>query len=183
MGAVAAIVVIGVLFWLDRWTLHGQYSVIPDVKGRPYDSALQLLRLEGFDVELTDSVYDRNSHPGTVVEQNPKVGTKVKPGRTVYLVINAMSPKSVTIPALTDISVRQARSSLEGLGITNITIVTVPSEFKDLVLAAKCGGRDLQPGARIPVTSPIVLEVGDGLPSLDTETPDNTPAEDNLDLI
>ncbi len=181
MAVVFMIVVFCTMMWLNKWTLHGQYQTVPDVKGRPYDSAAQLLSLEGFGIELTDSVYDRNSQPGTVVEQNPKVGTKVKPGRTIYLIINAFSPKNVTVPALTDISVRQATSTLQGLGINNIKIVNIPSEFKDLVLSAKLNGVELQPGARISVTSTVVLEVGDGLPEpSDTVT---VITEQDLDLI
>lgn len=188
MCAVLAIILVGTLFWLDRWTLHGHYQTVPDVKGRPYDSANKILSLEGFVVDLSDSIYDRNTLPGTVIEQNPKEGTKVKPGRTVYLVINAFSPKSVTVPALTDISVRQAKSSLEGLGISSIRIVSVPSEYRDLVLSAKLDGRELQPGARIPVTSTVVLEVGDGLPELnegDSGLPDDSSisSDDDLDLL
>ena len=182
MGAVFVMLAYIALCWLDVWTLHGTYHTVPDVKGRPYDSALEVLRLEGFEVELTDSVYDRTSQPGTVVEQNPKVNTKVKPGRTVYITINAFSPKTVTIPVLTDISERQAKSILEGLGITKITIRKVPSEFKDLVLGVTRDGAELQAGARIPVTSSVTLEVGDGLPEI-PDTTSGAPEAESLDLL
>ena len=185
MGVVFTMIAYLALCWLDVWTLHGQYQTVPDVKGRPYDSALEVLRLEGFDVELSDSIYDRQSKPGIVVEQNPKVNTKVKPGRTVYLTINAFSPKAVTLPVLTDISVRQARSILEGLGITRIKITEVPSEFKDLVLnVTDNNGASLQAGARVPITTSINLEVGDGLPELsDSITGSNSASAESLDLM
>lgn len=183
MGVVFALLVYAALCWLDAWTLHGQYKTVPDVKGRPYDSALQLLELEGFVVELSDSIYDRNSSPGTVVEQNPKENNKVKPGRTVYLTINAFSPKNVTLPSLTDISVRQARSILEGLGITKIETISVPSEFKDLVIGARHDGVELQAGARVPVTSSITLEVGDGLPEITDSLTASDPSAEALDLF
>lgn len=183
MGVVFALLVYAALCWLDAWTLHGQYKTVPDVKGRPFDSALQVLQLEGFVVELSDSIYDRNSSPGTVVEQNPKENNKVKPGRTVYLTINAFSPKNVTLPSLTDISVRQARSILEGLGITKIETISVPSEFKDLVIGARHDGVELQAGARVPVTSSITLEVGDGLPEITDSLTASDPSAEALDLF
>lgn len=183
MGVVFALLVYAALCWLDAWTLHGQYKTVPDVKGRPFDSALQVLQLEGFVVELSDSIYDRNSSPGTVVEQNPKENNKVKPGRTVYLTINAFSPKNVTLPSLTDISVRQARSILEGLGITKIETISVPSEFKDLVIGARHDGVELQAGARVPVTSSITLEVGDGLPEITDSITASDPSAEALDLF
>ncbi len=149
--------------WLDVWTNHGEYKVVPDVRRLPYSEAVERLSADGFIVELSDSVYDDNAGPGVVTEQNPKMNTKVKEGRTVYLTVNAFSPRSVTIPSLTDMSLRQARSILEGLGIKNITVSEVPSEYRDLVLAVKRDGRTLMPGARIPATSKLVIEVGTGL--------------------
>ncbi|MDE7025035.1 MAG: PASTA domain-containing protein, partial [Paramuribaculum sp.] len=93
----------------------------------------------------------------------PKVSTKVKHGRTVYLTVNAFAPRSVTVPALTDMSLRQARSILEGLGIKNIVVREVPSEYKDLVLNVTRDGHRLMPGARIPTTSSVTIEVGAGV--------------------
>lgn len=161
--AVAGCVVIWLLLtWLDTWTAHGHYELVPEVKGLSYDEACRQLHEAGFSPELTDSIYDTKSRPGTVIDQNPKTGTKVKEGRVVYLTITAFSPKTVTIPTLTDVSVRQARSVLEGLGISRINVVEVPSEFRGLVIAVKRDGQPVTAGARIPVTAVLTLEVGTG---------------------
>jgi hypothetical protein len=66
----------------------------------------------------------------------------------------------VTFPDFYDISERQARSMLQGLGITQIMTVTVPSEYTGLVLGAKFNGVSLRPGAKVPITAVITLEVG-----------------------
>lgn len=161
--ALAAFVVIWIsLLWLDIWTSHGKYEVVPQVKGLSYDLAVGQLEASGFEVELADSIYDSKTRPGTVVEQNPKVGIKVKEGRVVYLTITAFEPKMVVVPMLTDVSERQARSVLEALGVKNIHTVRVPSEFKDLVIRVSRDGVPLTPGARIPVTSVVTLDVGEG---------------------
>lgn len=154
------------MLWLDVWTGHGKEEIVPDVKGLSYNVAVERLLEAGLSVELSDSVYDNHVAPGAVVDQNPKVNTRVKPGRVVYLTINAFSPKTVTLPSLTDISVRQARSILEGLGIKKIDEVRIISEYENLVLGVKYKGQRLSPGARVPVTASITLEVGDGLPDL-----------------
>ncbi len=169
----AIIIVLGIvaLRWMDSFTMHGKVEVVPDVKDLPYNEAVERLLDAGLKVELSDSVYDSKSKPGVVLEQSPKGNTKVKPGRLVYITINAFSPKAVTLPQLTDVSVRQAKLVLEGLGITNVTVVPVMSEFKDLVLGVKLNGRRLLPGARVSVNSAITLEVGDGLPEM-SNTPD-----------
>lgn len=178
-GMAVALVWLGTL-WLDTWTSHGEYATVPEVKGMPYDMALQTLESQGFEVELSDSVYDNSSRPGTVIDQNPKVGTKVKEGRLIYLTVNAFSTRSVTIPGLTDTSLRQAQSILSGLGIKNITVEEVPSEFKNLVIAVKRDGRRLSAGARVPVTAHIVIEVGAGLP--ENEDTDSVIAPDTLTM-
>lgn len=151
------------LLGLDLWTEHGKYKIVPDMKGYTYAQAVEALHAAGLQPELSDSIYDDKSGPGVVLEQSPKPNTKVKPNRTIYLTINAFSPKVISLPSLVDMSLRQARSTLEGLGIRHIQERYVPSEYKDLVLAAKFNGVTLEPGARIPTTATITLEIGEGL--------------------
>ena len=151
------------MLWLDVWTRHDSTISVPSVKSMTFDNAARMLADEGLVTVLTDSVYDKSTRPGTVIEQNPKVGTVVKEGREVYLTINAFSPKMVTLPTLTDISVRQAKSILEGLEIKNVVEKRVPSDFQDLVLGVYYKGRRLSPGARVPVNARIEIEVGEGV--------------------
>lgn len=162
MVVVGLVVIWLLLTWLDVWTDHGNYQIVPEVKGLSYADARHQLDASGFSCELTDSIYDTKMRPGMVVEQNPKTGTKVKDGRVVYLTITAFEPKTVTLPNITDVSARQARSVLEGLGIKNVTEVEVASEFRGLVLGVKLNGRPVSAGARVPITAAITLEVGAG---------------------
>ena len=182
-------VVIGWLsmMWLDVWTRHDQTITVPSVKSMTYEGAATTLATEGLVAVLSDSVYDRTTRPGTVIEQNPKVGTIVKEGREIYLTINAFSPKMVTLPTLTDISLRQAKSILEGLEIKKVVEKRIPSEFKDLVLGVYYKGRRLSPGARVPVNSTIELEVGQGLTDVyedtDSVAEEAVPTSEQLNLF
>lgn len=174
------------MVWLDVWTRHDSKITVPSVKSLPFPEAAAALEADGLVAVLSDSVYDKTTRPGTVIEQNPKVGTVVKEGREIYLTINAFSPKMVTLPTLTDISVRQAKSILEGLEIKNIVEKRVPSDFKDLVLAVRYKGARLSPGARVPVNAVIELEVGEGAPEImdDSITDDaETHVAEQLDLF
>ncbi len=155
------------LIALDVWTGHGKYEVVPNLKGLSYSQAQKALMATGLNAELSDSVYDNATAPGTVIEQSPRAKTKVKPGRVVYLTINAFSPKMVSVPSLMDMSLRQARSVLEGLGIKNIKESYVPGEYKDLVMGVKFNGIQLNPGARIPATATVTIEVGRGFAETD----------------
>ena len=40
----------------------------------------------------------------------------------------------------------------------------MPSEYRDLVIGAKFNGITLKPGARIPTSATVTIEVGGGLP-------------------
>ncbi len=150
------------LLFLDSWTHHGDEAIVPSLKGQPVELAEMNLTDNGFQCEVMDSVFESAHKPGTVVEQTPHAGARVKPGRTVYLTIVAFSPKMVTVPDFMNVSRRQGLSMFEGLGL-NVNIVTVTSEYKDLVLGAKSGGVPLHPGQRIPVNTKITLEVGGGI--------------------
>lgn len=148
---------------LDVWTGHGKYEVVPNLHGLSFVQAQKALIATGLRAELSDSVYDNATAPGTVLDQSPRAKTKVKPNRVVYLTINAFSPKLVTVPGLTDMSLRQARSVLEGIGIKNVRESYVDSEYKDLVIGAKFNGLQLKPGTRIPTTATVTIEVGRGI--------------------
>lgn len=158
----ACILVWVALICIDNWTEHGKYKEVPDVKGLSYDAAVEKIALAGLGCELSDSLYDSSSKPGTVLEQSPKKNSKVKSNRTIYLTVNAFAPKLITLPKLTDVSLRQAEAVLMGLGIKNVKVEYVSSEYKDLVLKAKFNGVELRYGSRIPVSATVILEVGEG---------------------
>ncbi len=187
MGVAPLVIVWLAMVWLGFWTRHGETISVPSVRSMPFDRAVSSLSAEGLVGIVSDSVYDNRTAPGTVIEQNPKAGTVVKEGREVFLTINAFSPKMVTLPTLTDISLRQARSILEGLEIRNIVERRVPSDFKDLVVGVRYKGARLMPGARVPVNATIELEVGEGMPEFvetDSVTSDTEAvATDHLDLF
>ncbi len=161
-----------VLLWfamlcLDVWTRHGDDSTVPQVKGLSYDRAAELLADCDLKIEISDSIYDRNVAPGTVIESFPHAGAVVKSGRQVYVTVTAFSPKMVTLSMpVTGVSSRQAVSYLEALGITSIRLVDVPSQYSDLVEGATYDGHRLSVGSVIPVTASVTLEVGTG-PSAD----------------
>lgn len=173
------------LWFLDYWTFHGQERAVPDVKGQSLEMAQGNISRAGLKAVVTDSIYDSYARPGTVVEQSPIPQAIIKRGGTVYLTLVAFTPKMVTIPDFYDVSERQARSMLEGLGITQVMVVNVPSEYAGLVMGAKFNGVSLRPGARVPVTAVITLEVGEGMEEIDpdSELVDTTAIEETIEAL
>lgn len=158
----------GVMIFLDFWTLHGHNAVVPQVKLKSYAEAASVLKANDLSIEISDSIYDPDLAPGTVVESWPKAGAIVKNGRQVFVTVTAFSPKQVTIsmPLTGNVSSRQAISYLRGIGINDVRLEHVPSEFADLVIGARYGNTPLNVGTVIPVTSTITLTVGSGMEEL-----------------
>ncbi len=158
---VGIVLIFASLVFLDSWTHHGETSVVPEVKGLNYESAKTMLLRSDLEVEIADSIYDRKTAPGIVLESWPKAGSVVKRGRQVYLTITSFSPKMLTLSMpVIGVSSRQAVSYLEALGITSIRLLSVPSQYPDLVENAYYDGKTLAVGTSLPVTASVTLEVG-----------------------
>lgn len=147
---------------IDLFTEHGSYKEVPNVKNMPLRQAIEVLENEGFKWEVTDSIYSEDIKPGAVTDQNPKAKAKVKSNRTIYIGINAISPRTLIFPNISEISVRQGLAILEGLGFKNVTVQTISSPFKDLILDAKINGLIITKGKKLPASARITLVVGDG---------------------
>lgn len=160
--ACGVVLVMLAMFALNLWTAHGKVQVVPDVHAMAVGEARSVLSACNLQTEVVDSVYDSAVPRGSVVEQVPPAGNRVKPGRTVYLTINAYTARQVTLPDLVGTSLRQARATLQSLGFHDIREVRVPSDYRDLVLAVKSMGVSLRAGTKLPLSSAIVIEVGEG---------------------
>jgi len=160
--AVGVLLVVIGMWGLDVWTAHGQVRIVPNVRAMSVMEARSVINGCDMKVEVVDSVYDSEVARGAVVEQVPPAGNRVKPGRTVFLTINAYSPRQVTLPELVGTSVRQARASLQSMGFKDIREVRVPSDYKDLVISVKSMGVVLRAGTKLPLNAIIVIEVGEG---------------------
>lgn len=159
--AAMALFICCIFMFLNLWTHHGSTSIVPDVRGTNYYEALDILDEADLEAVIADSIYDENKKPGQVVDIWPKPGAVVKGGREIYLTIVAFSPRQVVIDMpLTDVSDRQAISYLQSRGVMSIKVIHVLSEYPDMVVAARCDGKPLTLGSRIPANATVILEVG-----------------------
>lgn len=163
---VAFVVFINVLLiCIDIFTEHGEYKVVPTLKNLTLDQAIAKVEAEGFKWDISDSIYSDDFRPGVVVEQNPKENSKIKSNRIIYIVINAFTPRVVTIPNVIETSERQAVSLLEGLGLKNVRVETAYSPYKGLVIDCRINGHSVQAGSKVSSSAFITLVVGDGAES------------------
>lgn len=151
------------------FTKHGEETVVPRVENMSYTKAVEMLHAKGFNVDIRDSLYRDDIKPGFVIEQFPKAKSVVKPGRKIFLYINAVHPKEVvmddgadrTALALKKWTFRQAKSRLTELGFKNIRTVTVLGA-DDRVVKILANGRPVFQMQKVPVNAPIIIEVSDG---------------------
>lgn len=160
---VAVVVLVAIAMWMLRiWTGHGNEIIVPQVTSMTLTQADDILERADLHAEVVDSIFSDEVEPGHVIAQVPPAGDKVKPGRYIYLTINAFSPKQVALPDLSGMSLRQAQSTLSSMSFDNVKVVYVPSDYKDLVLGVKSMGVPLRAGTMLPTSASIVLEVGEG---------------------
>jgi eukaryotic-like serine/threonine-protein kinase len=145
---------------LERYTLHGQSYPVPDFSGMLPADAEVLAKENNLRTEIVDSLFLDDADPGVVVDQVPAEGHGVKSGRTIFLTINSTLPEMVTLPQLTDISIRQAQVLVENSGLQIGAISYQPSEFNNLVLNVQIDSTDIFPGEQLPKGTRIDLVVG-----------------------
>ena len=164
LGIVLASVVllIGALFFLDSYTRHGDSVEIPDVRGLDEQTAKSKLKAVGLLAEVTDTGYVYRATPYSVLEQSLLPGEKVKPGRTLYLTINADGPRKIALPDVADnCSRREAEDKLKVLGFKLGATEYIVGD-PEWVYGIKVNGRDVSAGTRVSVNTPVVLVVGAG---------------------
>lgn len=171
-----AVVLFGGWFWLRTYTLHGTTARVPDLKGMALEAATAMLAGRELRPMVVDSVYSDELPKGSIVDQDPEAGVDVKPGRKVYVVINASQPKMIDMPKLVDLSKRQAISVLDIIGLKVKELQYKPDPCVDCVIAQLHKGEPLPAGSRIRRGESITLVLGSG------ESGERVPVPDLLGL-
>jgi len=159
------------LKYIDFYTLHDVYIVIPDFYGvhiNDLDSVCQDLDLR---YVIIDSAFNKKVEKGTILEQDPISGTKVKENRRVYFTINALQNKIVTFPYITDLSLRQAVRKLENLELVVGNLEYKPDLARNVVLSQKVNGIKIKAGQKLFVGTAVDLVIGSGLSDKTTTIP------------
>ena len=168
VGNLAAMIIvvialfIGVQYWLNSYTLHGQGYELPNLYGMDYDDAATLLEQHGLKVEANDTGYNKKMDADVILMQTPGQGTKVKEGRTIYVTINSTLSPKVRIPDIIDnSSYREAQARLTAIGFHLEDPKVIDGE-RDWVYGVMAGGRNLQGGDMVSIETPLTLVIGNG---------------------
>jgi beta-lactam-binding protein with PASTA domain len=163
--AIVAVIVLSffVLKWLNITTNHGEFVVVPNLKGK----SIETVKIELDDLDLTMKIQDSaNFNPNypkySVIEQNPLAGAQVKENRKIYLILNPSGYRKVEVPNILKRTFRQAKPQLQALEFKIGDISYIDNIGKDVVLGMKHNGKTLKPGTMLPLTSTIDLVLGNG---------------------
>ena len=124
---------------------HGTDRTVPDLRGRAIDVARRDLAANGLSVGRVDATADAERLPGTVVEQDPTPGSRVRVGRRVRLLVSS-GRRVVEIPDLIGQTYRSAQVALFQLGLAPGEQLSIPSTAPEGTILATRPGRGERAG-------------------------------------
>ncbi len=156
----------GVLLWitfrlLDKYTRHDKVFTMPDFVGQDFRQVKHDYSKE-FNFILIDSVYPKGQQPGSIYQQDPLPGSKIKKGRNVYAIIVAITPEKTIMPNVKGISLREAIGRLESSGLDVDYLDYVSYSYKNNVIDQYYQGQPISTGTELVKGSKIMLRVGIG---------------------
>ena len=160
MIGISLLIVILTITSLRVFTRHGQSITVPDLTGLTMDHLRSLEREHRFQFVVIDSIFYPNQPPGTVIRHDPIPGSTVKRGRKFYVTLVSAMPDMVVMPNLVDLSLRNATSLLQSVGLFVGTVTFRPDLlFQNAVIDQIYRGRHIPPGERVRRGSSINLVV------------------------
>ena len=169
------VVISFVLLWLaikmlNTYTRHGKEFEMPDFTSLT-TSEVERMYGNDFHFILIDSIYSKTQEPGSIVQQDPLPGSKVKQGRNVYYIIVAKTPERTTMPNLNNLSLRQAIVLLESSGLELEELHYVEHFARNAICEQRYDGAVVKPGRELIKGSKITLYVGLGPEKKDMSLP------------
>lgn len=145
---------------LSLITRHGKTVITPDFTNLSVKQAEEVAREGHVNVKVVDSVFVRRLPGGVVYRQQPKAGSTVKKGRSVFLTINSIVPRKVVMPNLFGYSVTEARAELQNRGLNMGKLTYVKDIATNTVLGQYYEGKEVKTGDLVVNGSTIDLKVG-----------------------
>ena len=152
-----------VLKWLNSTTNHGEFIIVPDLKGKSMKTAEIELNDKTLKLEILDSANFNPKYPKfSVIDQQPNAGQQVKEDRKIYVTLNPSGYRKVAVPEVLNRTFRQVKPSLEALGFRIGDTTHIDNKAKDLVLHLIYKGDTIMPGKMLKVTSTIDVVIANG---------------------
>ncbi|MDR0414100.1 MAG: PASTA domain-containing protein [Prevotellaceae bacterium] len=170
-ASVVVFALLAVNLWLVAYTRHGQTFPLPSFADLSLADAQHLAREKHLRIEVIDSVFIAGKPRGSVIEQNPKPTVRVKNNRTVFLTMNAMNAKKVTVPSVVGLSLRQAKATIELQGLEVGRLFFSYDMAPGNVIGQLYQGNPMKAGEQLEFGSKVNLVIGKSRYSENTVLP------------
>ena len=163
----AGLIIVGFIFLLfvglHFHTRQNNLIEVPDLYQVQLSDANEMLSDLKLNFEVIDSThFNPEIPPFSVLEQQPRAFEQVKRGRKIYLTLNPSTYRKVSIPNVVQVTYRNAVTSLRAVGLEVGKITYRNNIGKDMVLALRFEGDEIEPGEKIPKSSKVDLVLGNG---------------------
>ena len=163
----AGLILVGFIFLLfvglHFHTRQNNLIEVPDLYQLQLSDANEMLSELKLNFEVIDSThFSPKIPPFSVLEQQPRAFEQVKRGRKIYLTLNPSTYRKVSIPNVVQVTYRNAVTSLRAVGLEVGKITYRNNIGKDMVLALRFEGDEIEPGEKIPKSSKVDLVLGNG---------------------
>ena len=137
---------------------------VPNVAGLMLDDAAKQLAAVGFMAQRTEERFHGGAPKGTVLEQDPRPGTRDAEGTTVRLVVSA-GQEVAKVPSIVGMTQSDAEAALEGAGFE----VGAVAQAHSSAPAGQVVESKPAPGSRVSLPSSVSISVSDGTVSRQPE--------------
>ncbi len=161
------LLLVGILYFgLKQGTRHNETIAVPDFVGMTIEDARGVAKTKDLNIVVRDSIFDVDLPGGTIVDQLPGTSdvrsVTVKPGRKIYVTINAYSRRQVQVPYVAKQTLRQALNQIERSGLTiDELIYEANMTSTDYVERQTINGREIGPTTdrKVAVGTGVALHV------------------------
>ncbi|PIE84287.1 MAG: hypothetical protein CSA07_02805 [Bacteroidia bacterium] len=156
------LITVAIFVSLSLFTRHGREFPVPDFRSLPLGEAVSLAEREGLQCVVSDSTYMLGRRPGEVLEQQPVPGNKVKRGRSVFLLVNALAPQQIELPDILGVPIKRAILALNRSGLEVGHLRFVYDVALGEVREQSYRGRPIVTGEQLPKGASVDLSLGNG---------------------
>lgn len=154
-----SVLIWSIFFGIAQYTKHGDEIVLPNFCEKHSDSLVAYAEKYDLRIKILDSIFDIERSPGVIVRQDPPAYSKIKEGRMIYITVVAALTEKVTMPNLTDLSLRQAVEVLEQNKL-HVEHINFMAGFDQNAVQYQLIGRDtISPDTLVPIGTGVTLVV------------------------
>ncbi|WP_185873764.1 PASTA domain-containing protein [Blattabacterium cuenoti] len=150
------------LNWIDRYTNHGSYVIVPNIHHLHLNKAISILNNLGLKYEIDFSHYNPSFNPYQIIFFSPEAGDHVKIGRSIYIQANSKKILTTILPNIINKNKNIALDLLKKNNIMINYIKYINDLSKDKILKVLYKEKSISSGYIIPYKNKITLIIGNG---------------------